>query len=215
MGLRRSPWQTARYVERPSIGRFEAESFDPLTWKPRVPTAAFIQMRDDDAFWAALRVMAFDDDTIRTLVGTGAYSDPAAAAQMSATLIARRQKIARAYLTLINPIVTPVLDAGGALTFANAAVRAGVATSPSGYRATWFAFDNATGRTTRIGETSSANESMAAPAGLPSPPGSFVKIEIAAVGAPHEAWHRPLHVYFVRQQTGWKLIGLERLPDPG
>jgi hypothetical protein len=33
------------------------------------------------------------------------------------------------------------------------------------------------------------------------------------VGAKHEAWHRPLHVYFVRQQAGWKLIGLERLPE--
>ena len=41
-----------------------------------------------------------------------------------------------------------------------------------------------------------------------------MKIEIAAVGAPHESWHRPLHVYFVRQQSGWKLIGVERLPDP-
>jgi hypothetical protein len=213
MGLWRSPWQTADYEEHPSIGRFESDSFDPLTWKPRVPTAAFIQMRADDAFWAARRVMSFDDATIRELVGAGEYSDPAAAAQLATTLIARRDKIGRAYYTQINPIVDPALDANGALTFSNAAVRAGFATPPSAYRAAWFIYDNATDRTTPLGETRSSQESLAAPVPLPTTPGAFVKIEVAAVGAPHESWHRPVHVYFVRQQTGWTLIGLERLPD--
>jgi|SoiMethySBSTD1v2_1073268.scaffolds.fasta_scaffold00439_11 hypothetical protein len=213
MGVARSPWQTAHYDERPAIGRFEAESFDPLIWKPRVPTAAYIEMRDDDAFWAALRVMAFDDATIRALVAAGEYSDPAAAAQLTATLIARRDKIGRTYLTRINPIVAPVLDPSGNLTFSNAAVRAKFASSPSAYTATWFAFDNATRNSTRIGDTRSEKESMSAPAGLPSKPGAFVKIEVAAVGGPHESWQRALPVYFVRQPAGWKLIGLERLPD--
>jgi hypothetical protein len=213
MGVARSPWQTAHYVEHPSIGRFESESFDPLTWKPRVPTAAFIEMRDDDAFWAALRVMAFDDATIRALVTAGEYSDPAAAAQLTATLIARRDKIGRAYLTRISPIVAPALDSDGGLTFGNAAVRAGLAASPSAYRATWSRFDNASRGTTRIGETRGDTESMSAPAGLPSSPGTFVRIEIAAVGGAHESWQRPVHCYFLRQPAGWKLVGFERLPE--
>jgi hypothetical protein len=157
--------------------------------------------------------MAFDDATIRTLVTVGEFSDPNATAQMAATLIARRDKIGRIYLTRINPIVDPVLDASGALRFGNAAVRAGFATAPSAYRATWFNFDNETGATTPLGETRSTSESLPSPPQLPTTPGAFVKIEIAAVGAPHESWHRPVHVYFVRQQSGWKLIGLERLPD--
>jgi hypothetical protein len=213
MGLSRSPWQTAHYVEHPAIGRFEAERFDPLTWKPRVPTAAFIQMRADDAFWAARRVMAFDDGMIRELVKAGEYSDPAASAQLAATLIMRRDKIGRVYFTQINPIVDPALDTNGTLTFTNAAVRSKFAAAPASYRATWFTYDNATDRTTSLGETRSASASMAAPAPLPATPGAFVKIEIAAVGAPHESWHRPLHVYFVRQPNGWTLIGMERLPD--
>jgi hypothetical protein len=203
------------YDEHPAIGRFEAEAFDPLTWKPRVPTAAFIEMRDDDGFWGARRVMAFDEPTIRELVEVAAFSDPAAAEQLTATLVARRDKIGRAYLTRINPIVDPVLNDEGTLTFANAAVRAHVATAPASYRAAWFTFDNATGDTSSLGETRSSLESMTAPARLPATPGAFVKIEIAAVGAPHESWHRPLHVYFVRQQTGWRLIGLERMPEHG
>jgi hypothetical protein len=213
MGFLRSPWQTAHYEEHPAIGRFEAEAFDPLTWRPRVPTAAFIEMRDDDAFWAARRVMAFDDATIRALVEVAAFSDPAAAEQLTATLIARRDKIGRAYLTPINPVVDPALGEDGTLTFANAAARARVATAPASYRADWFTFDNAAGGTASLGQTRSSLESMTAPKPLPATPGAFVKIEISAVGAPHESWHRPLHVYFVRQQSGWKLIGLERMPE--
>jgi hypothetical protein len=213
MGLWRSPWQTAEYVEHPAIGRFEAEVFDPLTWKPRVPTAAYIEMRADDGFWAARRVMAFDDEMIRELVKAAEFSDPAATAQLSATLIARRDKIGRAYLTQVNPIVDPVLDGTGTLTFSNAAVLGRFASEPASYRAAWFTYDNATDRTTPLGATSSATQSMPAPTQLPMTPGALVKIEIAAVGAPHESWQRPLHVYFVRQQSGWKLIGLERLPE--
>ena len=77
-GLAVSPWQTADYEKHPSIGRFEGEAFDPETWKPRAPTAAYIDMRADDAFWAARRVMAFSDDLIRAIVKTGGYTDPAA-----------------------------------------------------------------------------------------------------------------------------------------
>ena len=67
-------------TEYPSIGRFEGDKFDPLTWKPHAPTAAYLEMRADDAFWAARRVMAFDDEMIRAVVKTGEYSDPAAEA---------------------------------------------------------------------------------------------------------------------------------------
>ena len=65
-----SPWQTADYDYHSAIGRFEGDAFEPETWKPRVPTAAFYELRDDDAFWAARRVMAFSDD-IHPRVGQG------------------------------------------------------------------------------------------------------------------------------------------------
>ena len=70
-GLGLSPWQTAAYPDHPSVGLFEGQSFNPETWKPRAPTLAYVEMRDDDAFWAARRVMAFSDDLIRAVVKTG------------------------------------------------------------------------------------------------------------------------------------------------
>ncbi len=77
-GFALSPWQTIDYVEYPSIGKFEGDRFDPREWRPQIPTPAYVELRDDDAFWAARRVVAFTDDLIRAAVHTGEFSDPVA-----------------------------------------------------------------------------------------------------------------------------------------
>ena len=51
-----------------SVGRLEAERFDPLKWKPEYPNPAFENMRPDDAFWAARIVSKFTDEAIRAVV---------------------------------------------------------------------------------------------------------------------------------------------------
>jgi hypothetical protein len=211
-GFGLSPWQTAKYENHPAIGRFEGDAFDPETWKPRVPTAAYFEMRADDAFWAARRVMAFSDDLIRAIVKAGQYSDPAAEQYLADVLIKRRDKIGRAYLTMINPVVDPALDAAGALTFGNAAVQHGVANAPRGYAATWYTFDNATGESRPLGESSGAQGAMAAPAGLPTAPGAYVRVDLAVDHPDFPNWRQPVQTYFVRQASGWKLVGLERMP---
>src|SRR5436190_17452207 len=126
-GFALSPWQTVDYVEGPAIGKFEGNRFDPRTWRPQTPTAAYLEMRDDDAFWAARRVAAFTDDLIRAAVHAGEYSDPNAEKYLGDVLIKRRDKIMSIYLTAVNPIISPRLDVDGRLTFENAAVAAGVA----------------------------------------------------------------------------------------
>ena len=73
----------------------------PPTWR----------LRDDDAFWAARRVAAFTDELIRAAVHTGQFSDPAAEKYLGDVLIQRREKIKSIYLTQVNPIVNPRLDA--------------------------------------------------------------------------------------------------------
>jgi hypothetical protein len=212
-GFALSPWQTVRYVEYPSIGIFEGDRFDPTTWKPQTPVVPYMEMRADDAFWAARRVMAFTDDLIRAAVHTGQFSDPAAEAHLASVLIKRRDAIGRAYLPAINPVVNPRLDATGSLTFENAAVTAGFAESPTGYRAAWSRFDNATGATSPIAETRSATTTMSAPPDLPSAPGSFVEIDISAESPDHPTWQQPVRTHFRRDAGGWKLVGLARQPD--
>ncbi|HYI91959.1 MAG TPA: hypothetical protein VEX68_00305 [Bryobacteraceae bacterium] len=207
-----SPWQTADYKEHPSIGRFEGKSFNPEEWKPRVPTAAYMEMRDDDAFWAARRVMAFSDEMIRAVVKAGAYSDPEAERHLADVLIERRNKIGRTYLTRVNPIIDPAIDTAGALTFGNAATQAGISAAPAEYRAAWFDFNNETGQTTPLGETRSKQERIPLPANLPSRPGAFLKVEVNIASAAGSPTLPPAHVYFRRSTGGWKLVGLERMP---
>jgi hypothetical protein len=211
-GFALSPWQTAPYDELPSVHRFEGDEFDPTTWKPQTPVAAYVEMRDDDAFWAARRVMAFSDDLIRAAVHTGEYSDPAAETLLTSVLIKRRNAIGRAYLPAINPIVNPRLTAGGSLTFENAAAAYGFANEPDGYRAEWFHFDNTAGVGGSIGRTESTSRSMTAPAGIPTERGAFVEVDLSAQSAAHPTWSRPVKTYFRRTADGWKLVGLERLP---
>ncbi len=207
------PWQTVRYVEHPAIGRFEGTTFDPVQWRPRVPTAAFRHARADDTFWAARRVMAFSDDLIRAIVRTGEYSDRGAEAHLAAVLMQRRDRIGTAYLPSINPVVDVALDASGRLTFQNAAVRAGLAAPPAGgYLIRWFAFDNDTRRVSPIG-TPTVVHTTEARAPAPLPDAGFLKLEVSAIQPVDPSWTIPVDVYFRRAASGWALVGLERLPS--
>ena len=213
LGFFIAPWQTIDYTEHPAVGRFEGDAFDPESWRPRVATAAFLRARADDDFWAARRVGAFTDALIRAAVRSGGYTDPASEELLTSVLIKRRNKIAAAYLPAINPLVDFALDLKGELTFRNAAVDAGVATPPDRYRASWAIFDNATGATQPIGaEVTSPRPVVAAPAPLPSAPGTFVRVQVSAPPPARDEWGRPVDVFFTRSAEGWRLVGLERHP---
>jgi hypothetical protein len=213
-GFALSPWQTISYRPYyPSIGKFEGDEFDPRAWRPQTPTTAYMETREDDAFWAARRIAGFSDDLIRAAVKAGQYSDPGAEKYLGDVLIKRRDKILAVYLTAVNPIVNPRLDASGSLTFENAAVAAGVAKGQATYRASWMLFDNATGDTKPLSTTESVTTTFAAPAGLPTAPGSYIQVNISADVPAHPTWKEPITTHFRRTVQGWQLVGLERLPD--
>jgi hypothetical protein len=212
-GFALSPWQTIHYQEYPSVGKFEGDRFDPRTWRPQTPTMAYVEMRDDDAFWAARRVAAFSDDLIRAAVHTGEFSDPAAEKYLGDVLIKRRNKITSLYLTAVNPVVSPRLNADGRLTFENAAFAAGVAVAPTTYRASWFLFDNATGDTRPLADTQSQTTTVDAPRGLPAAPGSLIAVDISADSQPYSTWRQPVRTHFRRDGDSWTLVGLARLPE--
>ena len=199
----------------PSIGKFEGDRFDPRTWRPQTPTTAYLELRDDDAFWAARRVAAFTDDLIRAAVHTGQFSDPAAEKHLGDVLIKRREKIKRVYFTAVNPIADPRLDANGRLTFDNVAVSSGAAAVARAARSATArpgcASTTRTGRTQPIADTRSSSTTIEAPSGLPAEAGSFIEVDIAADAEAHPAWRTPVRTWFRRDGAAWKLVGLERL----
>lgn len=208
-------WRTEPFYGAPSIGRLPLHnaSFDPDAWKPRVPNQAFLHARRDDKFWAAQKLVALETELLRAAVQAGQFNDPASETFLVQALAERRDAIARAYLTGINPITEPSLDGTGRLSFRNAAVDADVAHTPSGYRAVWSAFDNATHTATRIGESTGAATALDAPAGLPRTEGAFVKVALTSVGGAHPSWEKPVDAYFRLRDGKWQLVGFERMPE--
>ncbi len=213
LGFHPRRWMLIGYPHLNGIGRFESKEFIPEEWRPRVPNPAFIRSRPDDTFWAARKLAALSDDVIRAAVKAGKYSDPRAEKFLGDALIERRDKIARAWLTAVNPIVDPELGSTGWLTFHNAAVDRAGAKRPSGYKAVWHRFDNGTGEVTRITETSGTDERIRVPDGLPGAAGSFIRVDVAAADGPNPSWSKPVHAYFKRTAEGWKLVGFYRMPD--
>ena len=215
LGLYVRPWMTVDYPRVPrSVGRIEAERFDPLNWKPEYPNPAFDNMRPDDAFWGARIVSKFSDESIRAVVEKAKYSDLAATEYLTRTLIARRDKVVAAWINQICPIVEPRLSPDGMFTFANAAVQARAATAPSQYDLRWFRFDNATDQRAPIGEAETVSSTSArAPAELLRS-GDFVGVTVTAKHDQHAGWANPVTFFFRASRQGssaeWEVVGTER-----
>jgi len=213
LGLAVPDWARVRYPTNPAVGRFEADHFDPARWTPHYANTAYQNMRPDDAFWAARRVMAFSDEAIRAIVRSARYEDPAAEKYIADILIARRDKIGRAWLTAVNPVVDFHLDPGGILTFANAAVDHRVASAPAEYRITWAWFDNDSHAVRPFGEPSTVRGTRAtAPREIMHRHDScYLRVEVRTVHPEHRAWADPVHVFFRHGPEGWKTVGIDRL----
>jgi hypothetical protein len=171
-----------------------------------------MELRADDAFWAARRVAAFSNDMIRAIIHTGEFTDPAAEKALVDIMIKRRNTVVRTYLPAVNPIVDPRLT-DHSLSFGNAAVDADVAHAPQAYRAAWFQFDNATGDARPLTETVSGTTHIDAPTNLPRVVGSYVEVDLVADSTEHPTWRQPVRTFFRRETGGWKLVGLERMPE--
>ncbi len=210
-GLWVRPWDRVRYPDVPSIGRYEGASFDAEKWMPRYRNAAFDQMRPDDAFWAARRIVAISDEAIQAVVRTAQYSDPRAEAYLARTIGARRDAIGRAWLNALLPLADCQLTAAGRLACANVAVDADVATSADEYRIRWHRFDNTADLAEPVGEeTVAALPLFAAPPGL-LVSSEFVMAEIRGRHRLHAGWAVPMKVYFRRTAGGWRTVGVDRL----
>ena len=209
LGFYVRPWIKVKYAEMPAIGRIEADYFQPDRWKPEYPNPAFDNLRPDDAFWAARRLVGISDETIRRVVATAEYSDAAAAEFLTDVLIKRRNKVVSHWLNGVLPVVDLSLSRDGALTFRNLAVDAGLAAPPAGYRIRWFRFDNATGETAAVGDESTAPQTTAT-APRPALEAEYVLCEIRTEHAVHAGWSTRLRAYFRRSADGWTLVGLER-----
>lgn len=136
-------WIRVAYPDYPSIGRFESAQFDPETWKPEYPNPAFINATDEDTYWAAKMVMSFSNAEIRAIVKTGQLSNPEAEQYLADTLIERRNKVGRYWLTRVSSFDRFSFIEGD-LYFEHLASQYDLARRPE-HETVWYAVDPVSG----------------------------------------------------------------------
>lgn len=200
LGLYVPRWQRAQYPDIPEVGRLEYEVFDPERWKNNYPNPAFQRRLPGDTFWAAKKVMAFTDEQIRAIVQTGEYSDPRAADWVTRCLIARRDKIGRAFFDDVLPLDHFAVK-HGRLEFEDLAAKYNFA-PPVSYTVQWSRFDNDTEQKAplpgRGGFEIPAELSKAAP-------GAYFAADIQGQDA-----RKTVTVYLRKTGGDFRIVGVDR-----
>lgn len=80
-------------VVSPAVGRFTAEHFDPIAWKPEAPNTAFDHMTVEDLRWIAERLRRLDRPQLEAIVAAAEFSSARDAEYIVQVLLARRARI--------------------------------------------------------------------------------------------------------------------------
>ena len=84
-------------VVSPAVGRFSTKHFDPVRWKQNFPLAAFAEMTERDAFWAAKIIARFTPEQIRAAVESAEFSNAEDADYLTTQLLQRQRMIVEAF----------------------------------------------------------------------------------------------------------------------
>jgi hypothetical protein len=202
LGLFPASWEKAKYPHYlPAAGNFTATGFNPLTWKPNYPNPAFLELTPQDAYWGAKRVMSFSNEDIRAIVEQGEFSDPAVTEYLTQVLIARRDRIGKAWFSQVAPLEDfAVVD--GKLRFTDLGQKYGLLPA-SIYNYSWFSFDNQSGSKASVAGGSS--DAIPAPLAF-SNEGTFIGCTLIDTNAPH----RRVTIVFRKDGDQWNPVGMER-----
>lgn len=111
------PWEGIRRADRPGVGLFEADRFDPSRFTTRTPYPAVDDADRFDGFWAARLVARFTPAQLQAIVEAGGYSHADSTAYVVSTLLARQQRIARYWFNQVAPLDRLQLAQPGRLCF--------------------------------------------------------------------------------------------------
>lgn len=95
LGLYYPYWLPVRRAPFRSVGVFEAEVFEPSSWRPNLPNPAFDAATELDTYWAGSIIARFTPEILRAIVARAGYSEPGAADYLLEVLLRRRLKVLR------------------------------------------------------------------------------------------------------------------------
>jgi hypothetical protein len=200
--------------DMPAAGNFTADRFDAARWRQHYPNQAFRNLRPEDAYWAGRIVAAFTPEAISAIVRKAAFSDSRVTDYVTGTLLRRRDRVLRTWLTAINPVGAPRFDESGVLRFENAAVSAGVIDGAPDYSLRWFAYDNESGFRTPVGgAVPTADTAAIVPVDLSHL--DYAGVEVRTRHRDYPQWSEPVRFYIRRDPAGWVPVGVERTASTG
>ena len=208
LGIWDRSWRKVSYPEYPSIGRFEADYFNPARWRPEYPNPAFQRMQPEDAFWAVRIMMRFNDEAIRAIVQAGQLKDPSAESYLVETLIKRRDKIVRQSLAQIDPLANfqvKLTPDASRLEFVDLRLEAGLPAT-TGYEYVWFRFNNQDGTMSPL-----TNRQSIAATSIPVPQedSEYLVAEIQSIR--EGSRHKPEKLrVFIDNEERLAVIGIDR-----
>ncbi len=113
LGFYRVGWEDRSWeVIDPSIGWLEAERFEPASWKPNWPNAAFRAMTARDAYWGAKLVGSFSDAQVRAAVEAGRLPARRAVDTLTNILASRRDRILAWWYARVSPLEELAIETG-------------------------------------------------------------------------------------------------------
>jgi hypothetical protein len=196
LGLYTPGYLRAHHPYVKEIGRLESDVFKPEEWVSNYYNPAFANMLPDDGFWAAKQVMTFTEPEIRAIVKTADYSSEAGVEYLIHSLMRRREKIGRAYFSMVLPIDNVTIE-NGRLRFDDLAVKYGFHASRA-YQYRWSTFDNDSGAREEIAGAMSDS--------LPSSiRDGYAVVEIKAEDPKHF-----VDVYVRNRRGRSQVVGIER-----
>lgn len=209
-GISVPKYRTVKWPEFPrfkSVGRWEAEHFEPGLWKNDYPNPAFVRMTARDAFWAAKILAKFTSEELLAMVEEGQYSDPDNERYFHKVLVERQTKCARFGINGINPL-DEFRVAGMTLEFENLSERYGfVEKGSTDYRIQWHSFDNE--KQEKV-STLALAEGTRPKIPVSRSKGLFLLAEISSLHASHPHWKEPVSVYLRPVAGSYEVVGIER-----
>lgn len=130
LGLLERPWRDPKPSPAgPTLGLFTAEVFSPDHYRTAYPYGPYTRVTEADAAWGARILARMSPAMIHAVIGEAQLSDPRIAAELERTLLGRREKLLRRYLTGLSPLARPHVDPRGQLCVVDTRREAGLAVS--------------------------------------------------------------------------------------
>lgn len=123
LGVLPRSWRApARSPGGMTLGYFTVEALDPDGFRTAHPYGPYTRVTEADAAWGARILARITPAMIRALVASARLRNPAVERALIDTLLGRRERLLRRYLTRLSPLARPRVDDAGRLCVTDARI---------------------------------------------------------------------------------------------